>query len=169
MNKILIKTVVFFVKIYKYIFSPLLGNRCRFFPTCSDYFIECLKSQKQGNLINFSRSAVYPNIDGKLLFEFKKTNDEETSENEETEDYDEDQANVSLAAMENSLKHATSGKGSSIRLPTLPPFSRGIRVAESSQCFTQVAHFDLMFSTAPKIASDPTLAKARGAPAAVKI
>ena len=42
MNKILIKTVVFFVKIYKYIFSPLLGNRCRFLPSCSDYFIECL-------------------------------------------------------------------------------------------------------------------------------
>jgi len=42
MNKMLIKTVVFFVKIYKYIFSPLLGNRCRFLPSCSDYFIECL-------------------------------------------------------------------------------------------------------------------------------
>ena len=42
MNKILIKTIVFFVKIYKYIFSPLLGNRCRFLPSCSDYFIECL-------------------------------------------------------------------------------------------------------------------------------
>lgn len=29
--------------------------------------IECLKSQKQGYLINFSSSAVYPNIDGKFL------------------------------------------------------------------------------------------------------
>tara|TARA_Y100001970_G_C14097211_1_gene783384 strand:- start:960 stop:1175 length:216 start_codon:yes stop_codon:yes gene_type:complete len=27
---------------YKYIFSPLLGNRCRFLPSCSDYFIESL-------------------------------------------------------------------------------------------------------------------------------
>ena len=42
MNKMLIKTIVFFVKIYKYIFSPLLGNRCRFLPSCSDYFIKCL-------------------------------------------------------------------------------------------------------------------------------
>ena len=42
MNKILTKAAIFFVKIYKYFFSPLLGNRCRFLPTCSEYFIECL-------------------------------------------------------------------------------------------------------------------------------
>ena len=42
MNKIFIKTAIFFVKIYKYFFSPLLGNRCRFLPSCSDYFLECL-------------------------------------------------------------------------------------------------------------------------------
>ena len=42
MNKIFIKTAIFFIKIYKYFFSPLLGNRCRFLPTCSDYFIGCL-------------------------------------------------------------------------------------------------------------------------------
>ena len=42
MNKILIKITIFFIKIYKYLFSPLLGNKCRFLPSCSDYFIECL-------------------------------------------------------------------------------------------------------------------------------
>jgi putative membrane protein insertion efficiency factor len=42
MNKIFINAAIFFVKIYKYFFSPLLGNRCRFLPTCSEYFIECL-------------------------------------------------------------------------------------------------------------------------------
>ena len=42
MNKIFIKAAIFFEKIYKYFFSPLLGNRCRFLPTCSEYFIECL-------------------------------------------------------------------------------------------------------------------------------
>ena len=42
MNKIFIKTSIFFIKLYKYFFSPLLGNKCRFFPSCSDYFIECL-------------------------------------------------------------------------------------------------------------------------------
>jgi len=31
--------------IYQYLVSPLLGNRCRFLPTCSEYFIEALKTQ----------------------------------------------------------------------------------------------------------------------------
>ena len=44
MNKIFIKAAIFFINIYKYFFSPLLGNRCRFMPTCSDYFIECLNN-----------------------------------------------------------------------------------------------------------------------------
>ena len=42
MDNIFIKAFIFFIKIYKYFFSPLLGNRCRFLPSCSDYFIECL-------------------------------------------------------------------------------------------------------------------------------
>ena len=29
--------------IYQYFVSPLLGDRCRFLPSCSDYFIEALK------------------------------------------------------------------------------------------------------------------------------
>ena len=43
MNKVLIKITIFFVKIYKYFFSPLLGTSCRFLPTCSDYVIESLE------------------------------------------------------------------------------------------------------------------------------
>ena len=42
MDKIFIKTAIFFIKSYKYFFSPLLGNKCRFLPSCSDYSIECL-------------------------------------------------------------------------------------------------------------------------------
>ena len=42
MKNIFIKTTIIFIKIYKYFISPLLGNRCRFLPSCSDYFIECL-------------------------------------------------------------------------------------------------------------------------------
>tara|TARA_B100000902_G_C27046195_1_gene781826 strand:+ start:119 stop:376 length:258 start_codon:yes stop_codon:yes gene_type:complete len=42
MNKIFINVTIFFIKIYKYFFSPLLGTRCRFLPSCSDYFIDCL-------------------------------------------------------------------------------------------------------------------------------
>ena len=43
MNKIFVIITIFFIKIYKYLFSPLLGSRCRFLPTCSDYFIDCLR------------------------------------------------------------------------------------------------------------------------------
>ena len=32
------------IKIYKFLISPLLGNSCRYFPTCSEYSIESLKS-----------------------------------------------------------------------------------------------------------------------------
>ena len=37
------KILIFIIKLYKYLISPLLGNRCRFFPCCSDYFIESLR------------------------------------------------------------------------------------------------------------------------------
>ena len=30
------------IKLYKIIISPLIGNNCRYLPTCSDYFIDCL-------------------------------------------------------------------------------------------------------------------------------
>jgi uncharacterized protein len=31
------------IKLYQWILSPLLGPKCRFTPTCSDYAIEALK------------------------------------------------------------------------------------------------------------------------------
>ena len=37
--------LIFIIKIYKFFISPLLGNKCRFLPTCSDYFIEALETQ----------------------------------------------------------------------------------------------------------------------------
>ena len=39
------KILVFIIKFYQYLVSPLLGNKCRFLPTCSEYFIEALKTQ----------------------------------------------------------------------------------------------------------------------------
>ena len=39
------KILIFIIKIYQYLISPLLGSRCRFLPTCSEYFIEALKIQ----------------------------------------------------------------------------------------------------------------------------
>ena len=32
------------IKIHKFLISPLFGNSCRYFPTCSDYSIESLKT-----------------------------------------------------------------------------------------------------------------------------
>lgn len=42
------KAMVFFVKLYQYLVSPLLGSNCRFHPSCSAYTIEAL--QKHGCL-----------------------------------------------------------------------------------------------------------------------
>ena len=36
--------LIFIIKIYQYLVSPLLGSRCRFLPSCSEYFIEALKT-----------------------------------------------------------------------------------------------------------------------------
>ena len=36
---------IFCVKAYSYLLSPIIGKNCRFFPTCSEYFIEALKTQ----------------------------------------------------------------------------------------------------------------------------
>ncbi len=33
---------IYIIKIYKYLISPFIGNNCRYLPTCSDYFIDCL-------------------------------------------------------------------------------------------------------------------------------
>ena len=32
------------IKIYKFLISPLFGNSCRYFPSCSEYSIESLKT-----------------------------------------------------------------------------------------------------------------------------
>ena len=35
--------LIFIIKLYKLFLSPLLGNNCRFYPTCSNYALEALK------------------------------------------------------------------------------------------------------------------------------
>ena len=34
---------ILIIKFYKYFISPLLPSSCRYSPTCSEYFIDCLK------------------------------------------------------------------------------------------------------------------------------
>ena len=51
------KILIFIIKTYQYFISPLLGNKCRFLPTCSEYFIEALKTQgfKKGFILGTKR------------------------------------------------------------------------------------------------------------------
>ena len=44
-NKIFSILTISVVKIYKFFISPLLGNNCRFLPTCSEYCIEALEKK----------------------------------------------------------------------------------------------------------------------------
>ena len=36
------KILIYIIKVYKIILSPVIGPSCRYSPTCSDYFIDCL-------------------------------------------------------------------------------------------------------------------------------
>ena len=42
--KIFTKILIKFIKGYQFLISPLIGNSCRYLPTCSDYSIEALKT-----------------------------------------------------------------------------------------------------------------------------
>ena len=35
--------LIYIIKIYKLILSPIIGQSCRYLPTCSEYFIDSLK------------------------------------------------------------------------------------------------------------------------------
>ena len=52
-SKIFIKII----KFYQYIISPYLGNNCRYLPTCSEYYIESLKTHglMKGSIIGIKR------------------------------------------------------------------------------------------------------------------
>ena len=36
------KGLIYLIKFYKYFISPILGNNCRYLPSCSEYFIDSL-------------------------------------------------------------------------------------------------------------------------------
>ena len=41
---ILTNVIILIIKFYKLIISPFLGYNCRYLPSCSEYFIESLKT-----------------------------------------------------------------------------------------------------------------------------
>lgn len=51
------KILILIIKFYKFLVSPMLGERCRFLPTCSDYFIEALHEHgvTKGLALGFKR------------------------------------------------------------------------------------------------------------------
>ena len=55
--KIIIEILIKIIKGYQFLISPLLGNSCRYLPTCSDYCIESLKTfgLLKGSYISFKR------------------------------------------------------------------------------------------------------------------
>ena len=57
MNIIIQDLLISIIKFYKFFISPLLGSRCRFLPTCSEYFIEALKMYgiTKGSKLGFKR------------------------------------------------------------------------------------------------------------------
>ena len=53
--KFLSNILIKFIKGYKLIISPYLGSNCRYLPTCSEYFIDCLK--KYGLIKGFYKGS----------------------------------------------------------------------------------------------------------------
>ncbi|MFO0908144.1 MAG: membrane protein insertion efficiency factor YidD [Isosphaeraceae bacterium] len=42
-SRLAIATLIFMIRIYQVTLSPLLGNACRFHPSCSRYMVEALR------------------------------------------------------------------------------------------------------------------------------
>ena len=57
MTKLIILLNIYVIKFYQYFISPLLGSRCRYLPTCSEYYIDSLKTHGliKGSIIGIKR------------------------------------------------------------------------------------------------------------------
>lgn len=51
------KALRIFLKLWKFISFPILGNCCRFYPTCSEYFVEAIekKGLVSGSVLGIKR------------------------------------------------------------------------------------------------------------------
>ena len=57
MSKLLISLNIYLIKSYQFIISPIFANKCRYFPTCSQYYIDALKTHGfvKGTYLGFKR------------------------------------------------------------------------------------------------------------------
>ena len=57
--KIINYLIISLIKFYKLFLSPIFGPSCRFLPSCSEYFIECLEIHGpiKGSYLGFKRIA----------------------------------------------------------------------------------------------------------------
>jgi len=55
--KIISFTFILLIKFYKYFLSPYTISNCRYLPTCSDYFIDCIKlnGSFKGSMLGLKR------------------------------------------------------------------------------------------------------------------
>ena len=56
------RLTLFLLRGYKLLISPLLGDRCRFYPSCSTYTMQAV--ERYGALRGSSQAAVMKTIDG---------------------------------------------------------------------------------------------------------
>ncbi len=56
-KKALANILIFFIKVYQWTLSPLIGRSCRYTPTCSNYGIEALRKHGpfKGSWLTFKR------------------------------------------------------------------------------------------------------------------
>ena len=57
MSKLLISLNILLIKSYQFIVSPIFTNKCRYLPTCSQYYIDALKTHGfiKGSYFGFKR------------------------------------------------------------------------------------------------------------------
>ena len=57
MSKLLISFNILLIKSYQFVISPIFSNKCRYLPTCSEYFLESLKLHgfSKGVYLGFKR------------------------------------------------------------------------------------------------------------------